>query len=178
MGGAERRESSSQSKKELVVIVMGSMSNLDHAKKIRKTLDEFGVESVLRVGSAHTTPRYVLDVIIPDYENLRDRKVVYIAAAGRANALGGLIDGESIKPVVSLSLLGEGESGYASVDPFSALRVASGIGTTVALDPETAALAAIKAFALSNPELVDKLMAYKRRLKEKKNQDDQKAQGL
>jgi len=42
--------------KEKVVIVMGSKGDMEWSKRIAKALDGFGIESVLRVASAHKVP--------------------------------------------------------------------------------------------------------------------------
>ena len=51
----------------LVVILMGSPADREHAGKIVSTLDALGVESVQRIGCAHKTPEHVL-AIIDHYE--------------------------------------------------------------------------------------------------------------
>ena len=47
----------------LVPIIMGSESDLEHAKKIAGKLEEFGIEYDLRVGSAHKVAHYLLEVL-------------------------------------------------------------------------------------------------------------------
>lgn len=47
---------------------MGSPQDQDYAEKIKQTLDEFGVKSIHRVGSAHKTPEHVLG-LIREYDN-------------------------------------------------------------------------------------------------------------
>ena len=39
--------------KSLVVILMGSKSDLDHCQKIADACKGYGIEAVLRIGSAH-----------------------------------------------------------------------------------------------------------------------------
>jgi 5-(carboxyamino)imidazole ribonucleotide mutase len=49
--------------KPLVVILMGSRADMEHAQAIGKVLAELGIEYALRVGSAHKTPAHVLAMI-------------------------------------------------------------------------------------------------------------------
>lgn len=153
---------------ERVVIIMGSSGDQEYAEKIKKTLEEFGVEAVLRVGSAHKTPQHVLD-LIKKYDSQKDKKVVYVAVAGRSNALGGFIDCQTQNPVISAPPYSEK---YAGFDIFSSIRMPSGVATTVASEAEMAALAAVKIFALGNLELRDKFKDYQKKLREKILQAD------
>lgn len=154
--GGGRSERLSQPKKELVVIVMGSPQDKEYASQIKKTLDELGVNSVFRVGSAHKTPEHVLS-LVRKYDSQKDKRIVYIAVAGRSNALGGFIDAQTLNPVISAPPYSEK---YGGMDIFSSLRMPSGISTTVALEAEIAALAAVKILALNNPELREKFGKY------------------
>lgn len=163
MGELERREQISQPKKELAVIVMGSPADKDYAGQIKGTLDKFGVECALRIGSAHKTPEYVLG-IVREYDQQRDRSVVYIAVAGRSNALGGFIDASTQNPVISAPPYSEK---YGGADIYSSLRMPSGMATTVATEAEIAALAAVKIFALNSPELQAKLETFQREQRER-----------
>ncbi len=80
-----------------VVIIMGSKADKDLAEKIKEKIKEFGVEVILRIGSAHKTPLKVLE-IIKEYEN---EDIVFITIAGRSNALGGFVDANTIRPVIT-----------------------------------------------------------------------------
>src|SRR5687768_1761702 len=85
--------------KPLVPIFMSSKGDLPHCEKIAKELNLYGIESVLRVVSAHKTPELVLRVV-DRYESMPIPKV-YVCCAGRSNALSGLIDGYVRSPVLS-----------------------------------------------------------------------------
>jgi len=67
----------------LVVILMGSKADEAHAEAIAKAARGFGLEAVLRVGSAHKTPDHVV-AILRDYE-ADPRPKVYVTIAGRSN---------------------------------------------------------------------------------------------
>ncbi|MCB0246701.1 MAG: AIR carboxylase family protein, partial [Anaerolineae bacterium] len=46
----------------LVPIIMGSKSDLKHGQAIADALADFGIESEIRVASAHKAPRFALEV--------------------------------------------------------------------------------------------------------------------
>lgn len=126
-----------------VIILMGSERDLDFCNKIKKNLKLLGVVSEFRVASAHKTPKQVLNIIM----DLEKEKIVYITVAGRSNALSAFVDANSSKPVIVCPPYSEKFSG---ADIYSSLRVPSGIGTVVTIEPEGAAIAAAKILALED----------------------------
>jgi hypothetical protein len=83
----------------LVVILMGSKADEAHCQKIAEAARGFGLEAVLRIGSAHKTPEHVL-ALLRQYE-ADPRPKVYITVAGRSNALSGFSDGLVGAPVIA-----------------------------------------------------------------------------
>ena len=152
--------------KSKVVIVMGSEKDLDFTKKATKLLDRFEVNYDLRVASAHKTPEKVLD-IIKEYEDIDN--LVYLTVAGRSNALSGFVDANTDFPVIACPPYSDKFSG---ADVFSSLRMPSGVGPMVVLDPGNAALAASKILALSDSGLSEKIASYKKELKDKVEKSD------
>lgn len=132
------------------IVLMGSERDLDFCNKIKKYLKLLGVTYEFRVASAHKTPEQVLEIIM----NFENEKIIYITVAGRSNALSAFVDANSSKPVIACPPYSEKFSG---VDIFSSLRVPSGIGSVVTIEPEGAAIAAAKIFALEN-ETIRKLV--------------------
>ena len=55
--------------KPLVIILMGSSSDMDHAEKIASELKTFGIEYAIRIGSAHKTVEHVVSML-KEYEAL------------------------------------------------------------------------------------------------------------
>jgi len=139
--------------KSKVVILMGSEKDLEFSREIAKYLKTFEVEYEFRVASAHKTPAKVLE-IMTDNEN---RNVVFITVAGRSNALSAFVDTHTTKPVIACPPYSEKFSG---VDVFSSLRVPSGIGSLVTIEPERAAIAAAKIFAVQNQKLAKIISEY------------------
>jgi len=136
-----------------VVIIMGSKGDLEWCKRISNTLEFFEVPYTMRVASAHKVPLKVLD-IIKEYEK---EDVVFITVAGRSNALSGFTDANTTKPVIACPPYSDKFSG---VDIFSTLRMPSGVAPLTVLEPEEAALSAIKILALKYPELNEKVRRY------------------
>lgn len=136
-----------------VVILMGSKSDFEFSQQIGKYLEMLGVGHEFRVASAHKTPEMVLE-ILKEYEGER---VVYITVAGRSNALSAFVDANTLKPVIACPPYSEKFSG---ADIFSSLRVPSGIGSVVTIEPEGAAIAAAKILALWDPELAERIRRY------------------
>jgi 5-(carboxyamino)imidazole ribonucleotide mutase len=144
------------------VILMGSERDLEFCHRITKYLKALGVEYALRVASAHKTPEQVLKIL----KEFEKEKVVYITVAGRSNALSAFVDANTSKPVIACPPYSEK---YGGVDIYSSLRVPSGIGSTVTIEPEGAAIAAAKILALDDEGLAgrvtDHQLAKKKELK-------------
>ena len=135
------------------VIVMGSERDLEFCQEIARHLKELGVNYEFRVASAHKTPDKVL-AILKEFEKAR---VVYVAVAGRSNALSAFMDANTAKPVVACPPYSDK---FGGTDVFSSLRVPSGIGSVLTIEPEGAAIAAAKILALSDKELEKRISAY------------------
>ena len=136
-----------------VVILMGSRLDYEFSQKIADYLEKFGIKHEFRVASAHKTPEKVLK-ILKEYEG---KPIVYITVAGRSNALSGMVDANTTRPVIACPPYSEK---FAGVDIFSSLRVPSGIGLVVTLEPEGAAIAAAKIFALEDKNLAKRVAKY------------------
>lgn len=159
-------------KKAYIVILMGSKADLEHANKIRKALDAFGIPVELRVGSAHKTAAHVMQ-LLEAYEADPTPKV-YITIAGRSNALSGFTDGAVKAPVIACPPPSES---FGGVDIYSSLRMPSGIAPAVVLEPVNAALLAAKIIALFDEEVQKKVVAFQHKNAETIVLDDQEIHG-
>ncbi|AEA47266.1 5-(carboxyamino)imidazole ribonucleotide mutase [Archaeoglobus veneficus] len=136
-----------------VVILMGSKSDMEFAKRIGKTLEKFGVEFCYRIASAHKTPEKVLE-ILKEYDD-----AVFITVAGRSNALSGFVDANTVSPVIACPPYSDR---FAGMDILSSLRMPSGVAPLVVLEPENAAIAAVKILAIKRHELREMVAEYQR----------------
>lgn len=132
----------------LVVILMGSKADTEHCQKIAQACREYGLETVLRIGSAHKTPEHVLR-LLREYE-AEPRPKVYVTVAGRSNALSGFVDAAVSAPVIACPPPAEA---FGGADIFSSLRMPSGVAPAVVLEPANAALLAAKILGLVKEEV-------------------------
>ncbi|MEO8392465.1 MAG: AIR carboxylase family protein, partial [Chloroflexota bacterium] len=128
--------------------------DLKHAQTIVAALTKFGIESQIRVASAHKTPAVLLQ-ILEKYE-ADPRAKVYITIAGRSNALSGMVDGQVSAPVIACP---PPSDAFGGADIFSSLRMPSGVAPAVILDAEGAALFAAKIFGLADAAVREKIAA-------------------
>jgi len=157
--------------KHKVVILMGSERDLEFSREIAKHLKALGLDYVCRVASAHKTPKKVLD-ILKEYEK---EKAVYITVTGRSNALSAFVDANTAKPVIACPPYSEK---FGGADIYSTLRVPSGIGSVVILEPEGAAIAAAKIFAVEDKELETRVREYQLSKKREVEKADESVRSL
>jgi 5-(carboxyamino)imidazole ribonucleotide mutase len=141
----------------LVVILMGSKADEEHARKIAEAAKLFGLQTVLRVGSAHKTPQHVMD-ILGEFES-DPRPKVYVTVAGRSNALSAFADGRVRAPVIACPPL---SAEFGGGDVLSSLRMPSGIAPAVVLEPANAALLAAKMLGLADPSVAEKVERFQK----------------
>ena len=127
------------------IVIMASERDLEFCREIAKHLKALKVDYEFRVASAHKTPEKVLEIL----KELEGEKIVYITVAGRSNALSAFVDANTSKPVIACPPTSEK---FGGADIYSSLRVPSGIGSLVTIEPEGAAVAAAKILALEDSE--------------------------
>lgn len=132
---------------------MGSERDLDFCREITKPLTVLGVNYELRVASAHKTPEKVLETL----KEFKGEKIVYVTVAGRSNALSAFVDANTTNPVIACPPYSDKFSG---ADIYSSLRVPSGIGSVVTIEPEGAAIAVAKIFAVEDRALEKRVKEY------------------
>jgi len=157
--------------KNKVVILMGSERDLEFCREIAKHLKALALNYEFRVGSAHKTPEKVLE-ILKEYE--KDR-VVYVTVAGRSNALSAFVDANTAKPVIACPSYSEK---FGGADIYSSLRVPSGVGSVVTIEPEGAAIAAAKIFAVEDQELAKRVKEYQQAKKREVGRADDSVRKL
>lgn len=153
----------------MVIIILGSKTDLNWGKEIAGYLSNFGIKYIIHIASAHKTPQHLLN-LLEKYEKLR-KPLVYICVAGRSNALGGFVDGQVTAAVINCPPYSEK---YAGLDILSSLRMPSGIGALTVLEPDQAALAAAKILWLTDKKLFKKVQQYQKEFREKVINDDKK----
>ena len=140
----------------LVVIIMGSKSDEAHCERIAAAVSSFGIEVVMRVGSAHKTPAHV-SAMLAAYE-ADGRPKVYITVAGRSNALSGFVDGSVSAPVIACP---PDSQAFGGADLYSSIRMPSGIAPALVMEGANAALLAAKILGLCDPAIARSVAAYR-----------------
>ena len=140
----------------VVGIVGGSRSDFPVLEKAQAVLMELGVESELRVVSAHRTP----DHLFRYAETAPARGIrVIIAGAGGAAHLPGMLAAKTLLPVIGVPIPTQHLGGLDSL--LSIVQMPRGIPVaTVAIgNADNAALLAASILALSDPSLAERLAA-------------------
>ncbi|MCM8801074.1 MAG: 5-(carboxyamino)imidazole ribonucleotide mutase [Candidatus Omnitrophica bacterium] len=153
----------------MISIIMGSQSDLATLKETIKLLKEFKVGFEVKVLSAHRTPKELARYI----ESAPKRGVkVFIAAAGGAAALAGVIASHTTLPVIGIPLETKSLKGLDSL--LSTIQMPKGIpvgcmaiGKAGAVN---AGLFALAILGITNKDIQNKLIAYRKdmRIKIKK----------
>ena len=139
-------------------IVMGSDSDWSVMKPAVDTLKEFGVEVELTVASAHRTPERVKNFV------LQSGADVFIAAAGMAAHLAGVIASYTTAPVIGVPISSEPFRGLDSL--LSTVQMPSGVpvATMAVNGAKNAALFAIEIFAVGDPTVKQKLIDHRKKM--------------
>jgi 5-(carboxyamino)imidazole ribonucleotide mutase len=153
--------------KSVIIILMGSAADKSHCQKIADAAKLFGIDVIMRVGSAHKTAEHTLN-ILRQYE-MDVRPKVYITVAGRSNALSGFTDGLVSAPVIACPPPGEA---FGGGDIYSSLRMPSGIAPAVVLEPANAALCAAKILGQCDAEVRARVLEFQKIQHDKVVSDD------
>lgn len=146
--------------KRLVSIILGSDSDLPIMKETPEVLERFEIPFEITVLSAHRTPNELIK-----YVKKKDKTVkLYIAAAGGAAHLAGVIASYTTLPVIGVPIQSKTLSGVDSL--FSTVQMPPGVPVaTVAINgAKNAGLLAVQILAISNIKLEKKLIQYKKEL--------------
>ena len=149
--------------KPVVGILGGSTSDFPILKKGEEILDDLGVESELRVVSAHRTPDWLFEYA----ETAEGRGIkVIIAGAGGAAHLPGMLAAKTILPIIGVPVPLEHLKGMDSL--LSIVQMPRGVPVaTVAIGgAENAAILAAEILAVQDDELRERLRNWRTNLTE------------
>jgi 5-(carboxyamino)imidazole ribonucleotide mutase len=159
----------------IVLIVMGSDSDLPTMEEAAQILTGFGVPFEMRISSAHRSPQRTAQLA----REAAGRGVqIIIAAAGMAAHLAGVIAAETMLPVIGVPMGGGPLSGmdalYATVQMPGGIPVATmAIGKAGA---KNAGLFAVQILSLGDPALRIKFADYRTQMAVEVEQKDQALQ--
>ena len=149
-----------------VAIVMGSASDWDVMSNASKLLDKFGIEHESRVLSAHRTPKQLEEFIVEAENNGIQ---VFIAGAGLAAALPGVVAAQTTIPVIGVPLIAGSLDGMDALMSIVQMPPGIPVGTVAIGKPGAinAALYAISIMALKDESLAKQLKNYRAEQAEK-----------
>ena len=152
--------------KDLICIVMGSQSDLDTVNEAINLLKEFKVYFEVKVLSAHRTPKELASYVVSAPK--RGAKV-FIAAAGGAAALAGVIASHTALPVIGIPIETSSLKGMDSL--LSTVQMPAGIPVaSMAIGKagaKNAGIFALQILGIKDQAIRAKLLAYKRSMREK-----------
>jgi phosphoribosylaminoimidazole carboxylase PurE protein len=133
-----------------VGIVVGSRSDIAAAEKASAVLDELGVPSDVRVISAHRAP----DLLAQFVATAEDRGIrVFIAIAGLAAHLPGVIASQTTLPVIGVPMPGGVADGLDALLAIVQMPKGVPVATVGVGNGENAGLLAAAILAVSDPGL-------------------------
>ncbi len=149
-----------------ISIIMGSQSDLETVQAGIDILKEFKVDFEFKVLSAHRTPRALAEYV---EDSSKNGAKVFIAAAGGAAALAGVIAAHTILPVIGIpietSSLKGLDSLLSTVQMPAGIPVASmAIGSSGA---KNAAIFALEILGVGDKKISAKLAKYRQEMKAK-----------
>jgi 5-(carboxyamino)imidazole ribonucleotide mutase len=146
-----------------VGIFIGSDSDFPIVEEAVQLMKKFEVAFALEVTSAHRSPERTKTLI----KNFEEKGVsVFIAVAGKAAHLAGVVASHTLRPVIGVPVRGSGLGGLDALLSTSQMPkgipvACMGIGKSGAAN---AALLAMQILAMTDPSLEEKLRAYRLRM--------------
>ena len=156
-----------------VVIFIGSASDLEIVRDAIEILKKFGVEWALEVTSAHRSPQRTVD-LVRRYEAAGVE--VFIAVAGKAAHLAGVVAAHTVRPVIGVPVESGGLGGLDAL--LSTVQMPKGIPVAAMGTGKTggsnAALLALQILAVKNADLRRRLVEEKARMAVQVEADSEK----
>ena len=148
-----------------VMIFLGSESDFDVIKDALDILKEFRVPFELEVTSAHRSPARTVRLV---EEAEKQGAEVFIAVAGKAAHLAGVVAAHTIRPVIGVPVESGGLGGLDAL--LSTVQMPKGIPVaamgTGKHGGSNAALLAVQILSLKRPELENKLRMDRQKMAE------------
>lgn len=146
-----------------VAIIFGSKSDIEKMKGAAKALKEFNIDYEAFILSAHRVPEELLQTI----EKLeRENCECIIAGAGLAAHLPGVIASKTVIPVIGVPL-NAALSGLDSLFSIVQMPKSIPVATVGINNSYNGGMLAVQILALKYPEIREKLVEYRKNMKEK-----------
>ena len=159
-----------------VAVFIGSDSDFEVVKDALDILKEFRISYKLEVTSAHRSPERTVKLIKSSEE---DGAEVFIAVAGKAAHLAGIVAAHTVRPVIGVPVKSSALNGMdallSTVQMPKGIPVATmGLGKSGAVN---AALLAVQVLGLKEPSLKEKLKEYREKMASEVESKSKKIQG-
>lgn len=149
--------------KKLVTIFIGSDSDIPTIDKATGMLQKFDIPYSLHIASAHRTPKYLKQLMA---KAVASGTEVFIAAAGGAAHLPGVVASETVLPVIGVPVQSKFLSGLDSL--LSIVQMPGGIPVaTVSIGPsgaKNAGILACQILALKYKKYMTALRNYRKEM--------------
>ncbi|MCO5249535.1 MAG: 5-(carboxyamino)imidazole ribonucleotide mutase [Chitinophagales bacterium] len=150
-------------KQALVAIIMGSDSDKPVMDAAAEVLEQFEIPYRYTIVSAHRTPDRMYD--FAKSAHLKGYKVI-IAGAGGAAHLPGMVAAISPLPVIGVPVQSRALSGWDSLLSIAQMPGGVPVATVAVNGAKNAGLLAVQILSTSQPNLLDKMIAYKEEMKQ------------
>ena len=142
-----------------VAVIMGSTSDLEIMSQAINLLEDFGVETVKRVISAHRTP----DLMCEFAKSAKANGIgAIIAGAGGAAHVAGVVAGMTTVPVIGIPIQTKALGGMDSLLSIVQMPPGVPVATMAINGAKNAALYAVQILALTDEALAAKLDAFRK----------------
>jgi 5-(carboxyamino)imidazole ribonucleotide mutase len=152
--------------KKVISIIMGSQSDLEIVKETISLLKEFKAGFEVKVLSAHRSPKELAKYVA---EAPKKGIKVFIAAAGGAAALAGVIAAHTPLPVIGIPIETKSLKGLDSL--LSTVQMPAGIPVACMAigksGAKNAAILSLQILGITDKKIQAKLMAYKKKMRSK-----------
>lgn len=155
----------------VVLIVMGSDSDLPTMQEAADILKKFGVPFEMRISSAHRCPQRTAELAAG--ASARGIRLI-IAGAGMAAHLAGVVAAETTLPVIGVPMPGGALNGVDAL--YSTVQMPGGIPVaTMAIGKagaKNAGIFAVQVLALNDVSMAESLRAYRAEMTEEVKRKD------
>ncbi|BCU70972.1 5-(carboxyamino)imidazole ribonucleotide mutase [Stygiolobus caldivivus] len=140
-----------------VAVIMGSKSDWEYMKEAVEVLRNFGVETEVRVVSAHRTPEFMVEFA----KSAEEKGIeVIIAGAGGAAHLPGMTASLTHLPVIGVPIPSKNLNGLDSLLSIVQMPYGIPVATVAIGGAKNAALLAIRILGIKYPELAEKMKKF------------------
>ncbi len=150
-----------KNKKSLIAIIMGSDSDLPVMQEAAKIVEEFEIPHEVTIVSAHRTPDRLVEYAKSAHE--KGIKVI-IAGAGGSAHLPGMTASFSPLPVIGVPIKTKSMDGLDSLLSIAQMPPGIPVATVAINGAKNAGILAAEILALTDNELQNKLIEYKKTL--------------